>query len=126
MPGKGRPHKSAQALCCWSFSLAMKSWPFNTPMPSIVNVDGKPWSWYNQYLGGMPEAQLPQEELATCISKVASKLVKIKTTRRHIEQPLHGSHHLGPPPVLPGSLSQFPEDRGGGGGELGNSDSAWP
>ena len=37
----------------------------------------------------------------------------MKTIRGHVKQPVHEAHHLGPPLVLPGPLSQFPEDNGG-------------
>ena len=39
--------------------------------------------------------------------------VKMKTIGGHVKQPVHEAYHLGPPPVLPGPLSQFPEDNGG-------------
>ena len=37
----------------------------------------------------------------------------MKTIGGHVQQPVHEAYQLGPPPVLPGPLSQFPEDNRG-------------
>ena len=64
-------------------------------------------------LGLVARGPFATGRLSPCISKVQFEDVKMKTIRGHVEQPVHEAYHLGPPPVLPGSFSQLPEDNEG-------------